>query len=83
MFEAYVKCGRCFARNSLHLTKEMYRNLAWTAHGIKIWDKPLCSLDYLEQHGVILQAMSELHDIVSLDRIRKLGDDLHDTDYSL
>ena len=52
----------------------MYQNLAWTAHGIKIWDKPLCSLDYVEQHGVVLQAMSELHDILSLDRIRKLGD---------
>ena len=30
----------CISRNSLYLNEELYQSLAWTAHGVKVWDSP-------------------------------------------
>lgn len=60
----------------MQLTREMYQSLAWTAHGIKMWDKTLFSLDYVERDGKVLQAMSELEDLIGINRVMTLAETL-------
>lgn len=54
--------SRCLSRNSLFINRELYASLAWTAHGVKLWDRP-GNVNYRIRDGTPVPAMPELEDI--------------------
>ena len=74
----YIICffsRRCLARNSLYFNKELYQSLAWTAHGVKVWDGH-GSLDYVYFQGSSIPAMPEIDIIFSDIGLSSLNDRL-------
>ena len=53
---------RCMARNALHVNRDLFLSMAWTAHGTKIWDRP-GSLSYVLTDDSPVPAMPELEEI--------------------
>lgn len=66
---------RCLARNALFLNRELFKSLAWTAHGVKVWDR-VGTLEYVLEGGLSVPAMPELEEVLSEKELSKLVDRL-------
>lgn len=68
--------GRTFARNAIRLNHEQFLNLAWTAHGIKIWDGPGSLCYHRDGAGKPVPAMANIEILFDVGNFHNLIDEL-------
>ena len=71
--------ARYMARQSIYLNQKLFREMLWTAHGVKVWKQPApVSMSYVFQNARICSAMPPLSYILSNQVLSALADEVCD-----